>query len=655
MRFNVINKDNCCEAKSCSCCSCGGELSVKTERISETRLRDGPLENLDLLASGILFVLAFLPLYDWIKIVLYVISYLLAGREVIYKAVKNVIKGNMLDENFLMTIATLGAFAIQEFPEAAAVMLFYRIGEWLQDSVVKRSKSSIAKLMDISPQYANKVVGNEVKRVRPDEVAVGDIIVVKPGERIPLDGIVVKGQSAVDTSALTGEPLPRDVFPGASVLSGSVNQNGVIYVEVTSDFNNSTTSKILNLVEKAKNNKAPTERFITRFARYYTPVVVLAAVLIAIIPSLLWKQPLSEWVYRALVFLVVSCPCALVISIPVGFFGGLGGASRNGILVKGGQYLEALGNVDTVVFDKTGTLTKGVFKVVAVVPANGTTEEELLYYAALAEGFSNHPIALSIAEAYNKPLDQQAVDEHTEVPGHGVKVKINGKQVLVGSARFLKQHGVACPDIEAGGTCVHISIDGSYAGYILIEDMLKEDAKVAVDKLKRLGVKRTVMFTGDSYHAGLKVGYSLNLDEVHAELLPHQKVEKLEELEKTKSSKKSKIVFIGDGINDAPVLARADVGIAMGGVGSDAAIEAADVVFMTDEPSKLVTAIKIARRTKRIVWQNVIMALGVKLLVLLLGVAGLAGMWEAVFADVGVAVLSVLNASRVIKQPSFDG
>ncbi len=652
MRFNIARKKSGeCELESCSCCACG-ETSIHAEHFHETDLRDSLLENLDLIASAILFVLAFLPLDSWAKVAFYVISYLLAGREVIYNALKNIIRGSILDENFLMTIATLGAFAIKEFPEAAAVMLFYRIGEWLQDSVVKKSRNSIAKLIDISPEYANKVVGDEVKRVHPAEVMVGDVIVVKPGERIPLDGVVVKGQSAVDTSALTGEPLPRDVLTGDSVLSGSVNQTGVIYVQVTSDFNNSTTSKILNLIENARNNKAPTERFITRFAKYYTPAVVLAAALIAAIPPLLWKQPLSQWVYRALVFLVVSCPCALVISIPVGFFGGLGGASRNGILVKGGQYLEALGNVDTVVFDKTGTLTKGVFKVVAVVPEAGMPEEELLYYAALAERFSNHPIALSVVEAYNKPLANQAVDEYTEVPGHGIKVKINGKQVLVGSARFLKQHGVSCPDIEAGGTCVYVSIDGNYAGYILIEDTLKEDAKIAVDKLKRLGVKRTVMFTGDSYRAGLKVGRSLNLDEVHAELLPHQKVEKLEELEKTKSSNKGKIVFIGDGINDAPVLARADVGVAMGGVGSDVAIEAADVVFMTDEPSKLATAIKIARRTNRIVWQNVIMALGVKMLVLLLGMAGHADMWEAVFADVGVAVLSVLNASRVINIPS---
>jgi Cd2+/Zn2+-exporting ATPase len=630
-------------------------MGIQTELFREINLKDEMLDNIDLMTSGVLFILAFFPLANWVKVMLYTISYILAGRGIIYKAIKNITKGNMFDESFLMTIATLGAFAIKEFPEAAAVMLFYRTGEWLQDSVVKRSRNSIAKLMDITSEYANKVIGEEIKRVHPAEVAVRDVIVVKPGERVPLDGVVIKGQSTVDISALTGEPLPRDVFPGALVLSGSVNQNGVIHVEVTSDFNNSTTSKILNLVENARNNKAPTEKFITKFARYYTPAVLLAAALIAIIPPLLLNQPLNKWAYRALVFLVVSCPCALVISIPVGFFGGLGGASRNGILVKGGQYLEALGSVDTVVFDKTGTLTKGIFRVAAVVPMDGIAEEELLYYAAMAEGYSNHPIALSIAQAFGRPLDQQAVDEYAEVPGYGVKAKVKGRQVLVGNARFLKQHGVSCLDIEAVGTCVHISIDGIYAGYILIEDMLKEDSKLAIDNLKQLGVNRTVMFTGDSYHAGLKVGLSLNLDEVHTGLLPHQKVEKLEELQKTKSSKKGKIVFIGDGINDAPVLARADVGIAMGGVGSDAAIEAADVVFMTDEPSKLITAIKIARRTKRIVWQNVIMALGVKLLVLLLGVAGFAGMWEAVFADVGVAVLSVLNASRIINsRPSRE-
>jgi len=652
VRLNINNNVYHREAGGCSCCGCSNTAGLQTERFSKANLKEEVMENLDLIAGAIIFsVAAFFPFSKWIKAALYLISYVLAGREVVLHAIKNTIKGKVFDENFLMTVATIGAFAIEEFPEAAAVMLFYRIGEWLQDSILRRSRRSIAELMDIRPEYANKVAGDDIQRVHPDEVAVGDIIVVKPGERIPLDGVVVKGQSTVDTSALTGEPMPRDVVPGTRVLSGFVNQNGVIYVEVTSDFKNSTTSKILDLVENAKSNKAPTEKFITRFARYYTPAVVSAAALIAVVPPLLWRQPFEEWVYRALIFLVVSCPCALVISIPVGFFGGLGGASRSGILVKGGQYLEALGNVDTVVFDKTGTLTKGVFKVAKVVPVADMMRDELLHYAALAENYSNHPIALSIVEAYSKPLDRRQVDEYAEIPGYGVKARIKGKEVLVGTAGLLRQYGVACPEVELAHTAVHLSIDGQYVGYIIIEDELKEDSKQAIDDLKRMGVKRTVMFTGDNYHTGLKVGQNLGLDEVYAELLPHQKVEKLEAIERTKATRKGKVVFVGDGINDAPVLARADVGVAMGGLGSDAAIEAADVVLMTDEPSKLVTAIMIATRTKRIVWQNIIMALGVKGLVLLLGAAGTTSMWEAVFADVGVAILSILNASRVIKKP----
>lgn len=656
MRFKVYNHIHGGETGGCGCCHCSHAAELQAQRLPRTNLKEEIMENVDLIAGIIIFTVAVLfPVSKWVKTALYLISYVLAGREVVLHAIKNIIKGQVFDENFLMTVATIGAFAIGEIPEAAAVMLFYQIGEWLQDSALRRSRRSIAELMDIRPDYANKVVGDDIQRVHPDEVAVGDVIVVKPGERIPLDGVVIKGQSTVDTSALTGESMPRNVIPGTKVLSGFVNQNGVIYVEVTSDFKNSTTSRILDLVENARSKKAPIERFITRFARYYTPAVVSAAALIAIVPPLLWNQPFQEWVYRALVFLVVSCPCALVISIPVGFFGGLGGASRSGILIKGGQYLEALGNVDTVVFDKTGTLTKGVFKVTQVVMAADISKDELLYYAARAESYSNHPIALSIMEAYGKPLDGQQIDEYVEIPGHGIKAKIDGKEVLVGTAGLLRKYGVACPEVEPAHTAVHLSVDGQYAGYIVIEDELKEDAKQAIDGLKRMGVKRTVMFTGDNHHTGLKVGQNLGLDEVYAELLPHQKVEKLEETERTKATRKGKIVFVGDGINDAPVLARADVGVAMGGLGSDAAIEAADVVLMTDEPSKLITAIMIANRTKRIVWQNIIMALAVKGVVLLLGVAGTTSMWGAVFADVGVAILSILNASRVIKMPKGHG
>jgi len=581
---------------------------------------------------------------------LYLISYILIGRDIVLNAFKNTIKGRVFDENFLMTIATVGAFAIGEFTEAVAVMLFYRVGEWLQDSIVERSKRSITQLMNIKPDYANLVIGDAVEKVHPSQVAIGDVIMVKPGEKVPLDGVVVRGQSTVDTSALTGEPIPRQVDEGDQVLAGFVNQSGLIYVEATKDFDNSTVAKILELMENSKSRKAPTEKFITKFARYYTPAVVTVAVLIAAVPPLFLNQSFDDWLYRALVFLVISCPCALVISIPVSFFGGLGGASRNGILIKGGQYLEALTNIDTVIFDKTGTLTKGKFEVTKVVSTGGVPEEELLEYAALAESGSNHPIAVSILNAYGKPVNREAVDEYNEIPGYGVIAKVKGRQVLIGTAKLLHRYGIECNVADAVGTIIYVALDGKFSGYFIIADEVREDSARAIKGLKDAGVKRTVMLTGDHSSIGDEIGRRLGIDEVYAELLPQHKVEKLDMIVEERGSKKGKVVFVGDGINDAPVLARADVGVAMGGIGSDAAIEAADVVLMTDHPSRLVNAMEIANSTRRIVWQNIVMALGIKGLVLLLGAAGMATMWEAVFADVGVAVLSVLNAMRIIRK-----
>ncbi|MFT9496967.1 heavy metal translocating P-type ATPase [Anaerosolibacter sp.] len=579
---------------------------------------------------------------------LYFISYLLVGGEVLLKSGRNIIRGQVFDENFLMSVATIGAFAIGEFPEGVAVMLFYQIGEFFQDLAVNRSRKSIASLMDIRPDYANLKVGNDVKKVDPEEVAVGDYIVVKPGERVPLDGVVVEGKSMVDTSALTGESVPREVEVDSSVLGGFINKNGLLTIKVTKEFGESTVSKILELVENASSKKAPTENFITKFARYYTPVVVFAALALAVIPPLVIEgATFSEWIYRALVFLVISCPCALVVSIPLGFFGGIGGASKNGVLIKGGNYLEALNNVDTVVFDKTGTLTKGVFKVTEINADKSISKEELLEYTAYAESYSNHPIATSILKAYGKEINKEEIENYDEISGHGIKVKVRDKEILAGNTKLMDKEKIAYAPIETIGTVVYVAINGNFAGSIVISDEIKEDSQNAIKELKAIGVKKTVMLTGDNKQVGTKVANQLGLDEVHAELLPDQKVEKVEELDKQKSPK-GKLVFVGDGINDAPVLARADIGVAMGGLGSDAAIEAADVVLMTDEPMKLVSAIKIAKRTRRIVWQNIIFAFGVKGIVLILGAGGLATMWEAVFADVGVALIAVFNAMRVL-------
>lgn len=597
-----------------------------------------------LFAVGIIFNFPF-----WAELSIFLISYILVGGEVVLKAAKNIIRGQVFDENFLMSVATIGAFAIREFPEGVAVMLFYQVGELFQDIAVNRSRRSIKALMDIRPDYANLKIGDEEKTVSPEEVKIGDIIIVKPGERVPLDGKVLEGKSMMDTSALTGESVPREVEAGNDVLSGFINKNGLLTVEVTKEFSESTVAKILDLVQNASSKKAPTENFITRFARYYTPVVVFAALALAVIPPLVIPgATFSDWIYRALVFLVISCPCALVISIPLGFFGGIGGASKNGILVKGSNYLEALNAIDTVVFDKTGTLTKGVFKVTKVIDHAVAPDMTILEAAAYAESYSNHPIAQSILKAYDKEINKNEIDNYEEISGHGIKVRARNHVILAGNAKLMKKEAIEHEDIDAAGTVVHVAIDGIYAGLIIISDEVKDDAANAMKALKNIGIKKLVMLTGDSKTVGTKVGQLLGLDEVHAELLPHQKVEKLEELDKKKSPK-GKLVFVGDGINDAPVLARADIGVAMGGLGSDAAIEAADVVLMTDEPTKLVTAVKIAKRTRLIVWQNIIFALGVKGIVLLLGAGGIATMWEAVFADVGVAVIAILNAMRVMK------
>ena len=584
-----------------------------------------------------------------IELGLFLISYLLVGGEVVLSAVKNIGRGQVFDENFLMSIATIGAFTIGQYPEGVAVMLFYQVGELFQGIAVKRSRKSITALMDIRPDFANLKVGDDLKKVSPEEVRIGSMIVVKPGEKVPLDGKVIGGVSMVDTSALTGESIPREVEPGDPILGGVINKNGLLTIKVEKEFGDSTIAKILDLVQNASSKKATTEKFITKFARYYTPFVVLSAILLAGIPPLVIEgSTFSQWLYRALAFLVVSCPCALVISIPLGFFGGIGGASKNGILVKGGNYLEALNNAEIVVFDKTGTLTKGVFKVIEVNVQNNMTKDELITYAAYAESYSNHPIATSILKAYGKEIAKDSVENYEEVSGHGVKVSVKGREVLAGNYKLMDQAHIAYDQVESIGTVVHVAIDNEYAGYIVIADEIKDDAVKAMHDLKSMGVKKIVMLTGDNKTVGTKVAKELGIDEVHTELLPDQKVEKVEALDKEKSPK-GKLIFVGDGINDAPVLARADIGIAMGGIGSDAAIEAADVVIMTDEPSKIATAIKIAKKTRRIVMQNIVFALGIKAILLILIASGLGTMWEAVFGDVGVALLAVLNSMRAMK------
>ena len=584
-----------------------------------------------------------------LEVVMYLIAYVLAGREVVLRALKNISRGQIFDENFLMSTATIGAFAIGQYPEGVAVMLFYQLGELLQGIAVNRSRKSITDLMDIRPDFANLKIGDNIKKVSPEEVQVGSVIVVRPGEKVPLDGMVVEGNSMVDTSALTGESVPRKVITGDSILGGVINKNGLLSIKVEKEFGDSTIAKILDLVQNASSKKAPTENFITKFARYYTPFVVFSAVALALLPPLfIYGATFSQWIYRALAFLVVSCPCALVVSIPLGFFGGIGGASKNGILVKGGNYLEALNSVEGVVFDKTGTLTKGVFRVTEVKSQNDISKEELITYAAHAESYSNHPIANSILNVYGKEISKGLIKGYEEISGHGVKVMVGGKEVLAGNYKLMNKEGIDYEQVETTGTAVHVAVDKVYAGCIIISDEVKDDSKKAVRALKDIGIKKIVMLTGDNKTVGTKVARQLGIDEVYTELLPDEKVEKIELFDREKSPK-GKLIFVGDGINDAPVLARADIGIAMGGVGSDAAIEAADVVIMTDEPSKIASAIKIARKTRNIVMQNIVFALGVKLILLVLIALGLGTMWEAVFGDVGVTLIAVLNSMRAMK------
>lgn len=592
------------------------------------------------------------PILNYIELPIFFVSYVIIGWDIVRKALRNIKRGQVFDENFLMTVATVGAFLLGEYAEGVAVMLFYQVGELFQSYAVSRSRRSIADLMDIRPDYANVKRDGQLVQVDPEEVLVGDIIVVKPGERVPLDGVILEGHSTLDTSALTGESVPRDVFSGEDVISGCINQTGILTIEVSKEFGQSTVSKILELVENASDKKSKSENFITRFARYYTPFVVFAAVALSIIPPLVTGQPFVEWIQRALTFLVISCPCALVISVPLSFFGGIGGASKSGVLVKGSNYLELLANTEIVVFDKTGTLTKGNF-VVTEINAHNINRDELVELAAYAEDYSSHPIAVSIKNAYGKLVDSERVKGIEEIAGHGVRAIIDDKEVLAGNAKLMKLKNIQYEDNAPVGTVVYLAVNGVYAGYILIADEVKADSKQAIADLKKAGIKQTVMLTGDANAVGRKVAEELNLDKAYTELLPADKVEQVETLMKQKSEK-GILAFVGDGINDAPVLARADIGIAMGGLGSDAAIEAADIVIMTDEPSKIATVMKISKKTLRIVRQNIVFALSVKALVLILGALGLANMWAAVFADVGVSIIAILNAVRALNVKEFN-
>lgn len=575
-------------------------------------------------------------------------AYIVIGGDVVGKAVRNIGHGQIFDENFLMTVATVGAFIVGEYAEAVAVMLFYQVGECFQSYAVNKSRKSIAGLMDIRPDYANVIRNGETMEVAPEEVSIGEVILIKPGERIPLDGAVIKGASSLDTMALTGESLPRDVAEGENVISGCVNLSGVLEVKVSKNFGESTVTKILDLVENAGSKKSEAEHFITKFARYYTPAVVGLALLLALIPPLITGGGWTNWIYRALSFLVISCPCALVISIPLSFFGGLGGASREGVLIKGSNYLEALADGEIIVMDKTGTLTKGTFAVNKLVPAEGVSEPVLLETAAYAESFSNHPISKSLMQAYGKEVDSARLEDVEEEAGHGICAVLDGHRILAGNSRLMESHGIKAAETEEIGTIVHVAREKEYLGYIVIADEVKDDAAAAVAGLKAAGMKRIAMLTGDRRKTAERIAGGLGIQEVYAELLPGDKVDRVEEMLAAKSEK-GKLIFVGDGINDAPVLARADIGIAMGGLGSDAAIEAADVVIMTDEPSKIAKAIQISRKTLAIVKQNIVFAIGVKVLVLFLAAMGMATMWAAVFADVGVAVIAILNAMRAMK------
>lgn len=599
--------------------------------------------------SLILFVIAIAIDFDnnLINNAIYVVAYVIVGFEIIKKAIRNISRGKIFDENFLMTVATIGAFGIDEFPEAVAVMLFYQIGELFQNYAVDKSRKSISSLMDIRPDFANVEKNGKIQKLDPNDVKIGEIIIIKPGEKIPLDGYIIEGKSSIDTKALTGESLPKEVKEGEEVLSGSINLNGVIKIKVSKEYGDSTVSKILDLVENASNKKSKSENFITKFAQYYTPIVVIIAVILAIIPPLIISgTTFSDWLYRALSFLVVSCPCALVISIPLSFFGGIGGASKIGVLIKGSNYLEQLANTEIIVFDKTGTLTKGVFEV-QKVKAIDVSEEELLKLAAYSENYSNHPIALSVKKAYNKAIDERQIIEIQELPGLGIVSKIGEQNVLIGNEKLMNEKKIdftKCNDI---GTVLYVAIEGKYVGYILISDKIKDDSIKAIKNLKKNNIKQIVMLTGDRKHVGENVAKKLGLDKVYSELLPVEKVRKVEKLLKEKSEN-GKLIFVGDGINDAPVLSISDIGIAMGGVGSDAAIEAADIVLMTDEPSKIVSAINLSKKTMKIVKENIIFAISVKILVLILSALGLTTMWGAVFADVGVSIIAIINSLRIL-------
>ena len=585
---------------------------------------------------------------EWINIGLYVISYIIVGFEIIRKALRNITRGKVFDENFLMTVATIGAFGIGEYPEAVAVMLFYQVGELFQSYAVDKSRKSISSLMDIRPDFANVEKEGNVEKVDPDDVEIGDIIIIKPGEKVPLDGVILEGKSSFDTKALTGESLPTDVTEGEEILSGCINLNGVLRVEVTKEYGQSTVSKILDLVENASSKKSKSENFITKFARYYTPIVVIIALFLALVPPLVIDGAIfSDWIYRALSFLVVSCPCALVISIPLSFFGGIGGASKMGILIKGSNYLEAISKAEIVVFDKTGTLTEGNFEVQKIMPVN-ITEEELLKIVAYAENYSNHPISLSVKNAYSRKINEVDIQSTQELSGMGIVAKIWDRDIIVGNEKLMREKEIEFLKTDDVGTVLYVAIDNKYVGYILIADKIKDDAKKAIEELKKNNVKETVMLTGDKKSVGEDVAQKLGLDKVYTELLPDGKVKKVEKLLKEKSEN-GKLVFVGDGINDAPVLALADIGVAMGGLGSDAAIEAADVVIMTDEPSKIVNTIKLSKKTMRIVKENIVFAIFVKVLILMLSAIGLSTMWEAVFADVGVSVIAIINALRVLR------
>ena len=629
-----------------------GQREIKEDKTQKSIKNNEKLNLLKIIAGVIVFIFAF---YEEIagrenkySLLIFLVAYLLVGSDVLYKALRNITKGRIFDENFLMSVATIGAIAIGEPSEAVGVMLFYKIGEYLQELAVGKSRKSISELMQIRPDMANLKLGNTIKVVNPEDVNIGDYIIVKPGEKVPLDGVVIEGSSMMDTSALTGESVLRTVKKGDNLLSGFINKNALLTVQVTKDFSESTASKILDMVENASSKKSKTENFISVFSRYYTPIVVGLALLIAILPPIFMQgATFSEWIHRGLIFLVVSCPCALVLSIPLSYFSGIGVASKQGVLIKGSNYLEALRYVDTVVFDKTGTLTEGVFDVVKVKPIN-ISEDELIKFASIAEVNSNHPIAKSILNYYNKEIDLNKMEEYEEIAAHGIRVKYENNIILAGNEKLMASNNIKIEKSTDVGTVVYIAINNEFKGYIVIADKIKTDSEEAIRLIKEQGIKETVMLTGDNKEVANSVAKKLKLDKVFSNLLPNEKVEKIEELYKNRTEKE-KIAFVGDGINDAPVLARVDVGIAMGGLGSDAAIEAADVVIMTDEPSKIAQGIKISKKTYKIVWQNIIFALGIKIIVMVLGATGIASMWEAVFADVGVALIAVLNAMRIMK------